>query len=90
MRVAATDRADHVLVSIADQGIGMSKDQLRRIFDKFYRADTSNSAIEGVGLGMNIVQEIIRAHGGEIRVESCLGQGAIVYFTLPTEPLTAE
>lgn len=90
VRVAATDRADHILVSVADQGIGMSGDQLRRIFDKFYRADTSNSAVEGVGLGMNIVQEIIKAHGGEIRVESSLGEGATVHFTLPTEPMPAE
>jgi PAS domain S-box-containing protein len=70
-------------VSIADQGIGMNEDQRLRIFDKFYRADTSNSAIEGVGLGMNIVQEIIKAHGGRIWVESCVGKGTVVHFTLP-------
>ncbi len=72
-------------VSIADQGIGMREDQRQRIFDKFYRADTSNSAIEGVGLGMNIVQEIIKAHGGKIWVESCFSEGTIVHFTLPVE-----
>ncbi|MCD4689184.1 MAG: PAS domain S-box protein [Desulfuromonadaceae bacterium] len=71
-------------VSVADQGIGMSEDQILRIFDKFYRADTSNSAIEGVGLGMNIVQEIIKAHGGRIWVESCVGKGTVVHFALPT------
>ena len=70
-------------VSIADQGIGMNEDQRLRIFDKFYRADTSNSAIEGVGLGMNIVQEIIKAHGGRIWVDSCVGKGTVVHFTLP-------
>lgn len=72
-------------VSIADQGIGMREDQRQRVFDKFYRADTSNSAIEGVGLGMNIVQEIIRAHGGRVWVESCIGEGTVVHFTLPVE-----
>ncbi|APG27632.1 hypothetical protein A7E78_07140 [Syntrophotalea acetylenivorans] len=72
-------------VSVADEGIGMREDQRQRIFDKFYRADTSNSAIEGVGLGMNIVQEIIKAHGGRIWVESCFGEGTIVHFTLPVE-----
>lgn len=70
-------------VSVADQGIGMREDQRQRVFDKFYRADTSNSAIEGVGLGMNIVQEIIKAHGGKIWVESCFGEGTIVHFILP-------
>lgn len=72
-------------MSIADQGIGMSDDQVERMFDKFYRADTSNSAIEGVGLGMNIVQEIIKAHGGRIWVESALGEGTVVHFTLPAD-----
>lgn len=72
-------------VSIADQGIGMREDQRQRIFDKFYRADTSNSAVEGVGLGMNIVQEIIKAHGGRIWVDSCFGKGTIVHFTLPVQ-----
>lgn len=83
VRVTGQRRDSGFQVSIADQGIGMSEDQLQRIFDKFYRADTSNSAIEGVGLGMNIVQEIIKAHGGRIWVESCFGEGTVVHFTLP-------
>jgi PAS domain S-box-containing protein len=84
VRVTGQRHASDLQVSIADQGIGMSEDQRLRIFDKFYRADTSNSAIEGVGLGMNIVQEIITAHGGRIWVESCAGEGTVVHFTLPT------
>ena len=83
VRVTGQRHASDLQVSIADQGIGMSEDHLLRIFDKFYRADTSNSAIEGVGLGMNIVQEIITAHGGRIWVESCAGEGTVVHFTLP-------
>ncbi len=84
VRVTGQRHDSDLQVSIADQGIGMSEDQRLRIFDKFYRADTSNSAIEGVGLGMNIVQEIIKAHGGRIWVESCYGEGTVVHFTLPT------
>lgn len=83
VRITGQRQASDFQVSIADQGIGMSEDQRLRIFDKFYRADTSNSAIEGVGLGMNIVQEIIKAHGGRIWVESRVGEGTVVHFTLP-------
>ncbi len=84
VRISGLRQENAFQVSIADQGIGMSDDQLQRIFDKFYRADNSNSAIEGVGLGMNIVQEIIKAHGGRIWVESRLGEGTVVHFSLPT------
>lgn len=84
VRISGQRQEDAFQVSIADQGIGMSNDQLQRIFDKFYRADNSNSAIEGVGLGMNIVQEIIKAHGGSIWLESRLGEGTVVHFSLPT------
>ncbi len=85
VRVTGQRHDNSFKVSIEDQGIGMREDQRQRVFDKFYRADTSNSAIEGVGLGMNIVQEIITAHGGRIWVESCLGEGTVVHFVLPLE-----
>jgi len=68
---------------IEDQGIGMNAEQLSRIFDKFYRADASNTSISGLGLGMSIVKQIIEAHGGSIRVESTEGRGTTVIFTLP-------
>ncbi|BCR03828.1 hypothetical protein DESUT3_08970 [Desulfuromonas versatilis] len=68
---------------VSDQGMGMSPDQVARVFDKFYRADASNTAIGGVGLGMSIVRYIVEAHGGKIWVESELGRGTAVFFTLP-------
>ena len=70
-------------IRVEDQGIGMNPEQLNRIFDKFYRADASNTAIKGLGLGMSIVRQVIAAHGGTIRVESTEGQGTTVIFTLP-------
>ena len=70
-------------VCVKDQGIGMSEEQLERIFDKFYRADNSNTAVSGLGLGMNIVKQIIEGHGGTIRVESRVGRGTTVIFDLP-------
>jgi signal transduction histidine kinase len=72
-------------VTVADQGIGMKPEQVAHIFDKFYRADASATAVGGLGLGMNIVHNIIEAHGGRIWVESESGRGTRVHFTLKLE-----
>ena len=61
----------------------MSNEQKDRVFDKFYRADTSDTAVAGLGLGMSIVKQIIADHGGTISIESKLGEGTSVCFTLP-------
>lgn len=72
-----------VQVCVRDQGLGMSKQQVERIFDKFYRADASNTGVGGLGLGMSIVRSLVVAHGGQIWVESTLGNGTSVYLNLP-------
>ncbi len=72
-------------VSVEDQGIGMSPEQLEKIFDKFFRVDASNSAAGGLGLGMTIAKTIVEAHGGQIMAESRLGQGTKMAFTLVEE-----
>lgn len=71
-------------IHIKDQGIGMSQEQLQRIFERFYRADSSGS-IPGTGLGMSIVKEIIGLHGGEIDIESKVGEGTTVSIWLPLQ-----
>lgn len=68
---------------VSDEGIGMTPDQVARVFDKFFRADTSHAAAGGVGLGMSIVKYIVEAHGGTIAVQSEPGRGTSVSFTLP-------
>ena len=70
-------------VTITDHGIGMTKEQLPRVFEKFYRCNQSNTAVGGTGLGMTIVKSIIEAHDGQIWLESELGQGTSVHFILP-------
>ena len=70
-------------ISIHDEGIGMTAEQVSRIFDKFYRADASTTAVQGVGLGMTIVKELIESHGSEISVQSVPGRGTTISFTLP-------
>lgn len=71
---------DHtVCMSIADEGIGMSKDVQMKIFDPFY----STKGVEGSGLGMSVVYGIIGKHGGKIDIESQIGKGAIFIIRLP-------
>jgi signal transduction histidine kinase len=72
-----------VTVSITDNGKGMTKEQLKRIFDEFYRADTFVKLKESVGLGLSICKRIVEKHGGEIWAESPgLDKGSTFYFTL--------
>ncbi|MDR3045651.1 MAG: PAS domain S-box protein [Desulfovibrio sp.] len=71
-------------ISVRDNGMGMSPEQLSRVFEKFYRGDASNTGIPGTGLGMSIVKYLIEAHGGEVVVESAKDVGTTVRFTLPT------
>lgn len=76
---------DNYQVSVRDEGLGMTPDQVEQIFNRFYRADTSNTAIEGTGLGMSIVKYIVEAHSGKVYVESEIGKGTKVTFSLPLE-----
>jgi two-component system OmpR family sensor kinase len=73
---------DGVRIAVADQGPGLSKEDQARIFERFYRADSSRVRIdgEGSGLGLSIVDAVMKAHGGEVTVASELGKGAT--FTL--------
>jgi len=84
IRVTGEILEDCYRVSVEDRGIGMTPEQVEKIFDKFYRADFSDAAVEGTGLGMSIVKYIVEAHGGKVWVESELGgKGTTVRFTLP-------
>lgn len=78
--------SDTVTVSVTDQGIGMTPQQVENIFERFYRAEFVNVATSGLGLGMSIVKQVIVDHGGEIAVASRLGEGTTVSFTLPIKP----
>jgi signal transduction histidine kinase len=69
-------------IRIIDSGIGMTPKQLARVFERFYRADTSGK-ITGTGLGMSIVQEIVLLHGGQITLESTYGRGTAVTLWFP-------
>lgn len=77
----STDRRS-VKISIVDNGIGMSKDVLKRIYEKFYQADSSRNEI-GNGLGLTLAKRIVDLHGGTISVSSEIGKGTAFTVTLP-------
>jgi PAS domain S-box-containing protein len=85
IRIAGEIAGESYRFSVVDRGIGMTPEQVARVFDKFYRADASDTAIGGLGLGMSIVRNIVEAHGGNIWVESEPGRGTTVQFLIPLD-----
>ncbi len=77
-----------VIISIEDQGIGISEEDLKYVFERFYRADKSRTrATGGTGIGLTIVKSIVSSHGGEVKLESKLGEGSKFTVILPKEDM---
>ena len=71
-----------VRIFVRDTGVGISRDDLPRVFERFYKADKARSG-EGTGLGLALVKHIVLSHGGDVSVESEEGRGSTFSFTLP-------
>lgn len=74
-----------VRIYVTDEGIGIAKENIVKIFERFERAGMSASEVSGLGLGLFITAQIVKAHGGEIRVESELGKGSTFIVELPLD-----
>ncbi len=82
--VSATDVGDEIHVTVKDTGLGIPKEDLDRVFERFYRVDKNRSAeMAGTGLGLSIVKHIIQGHGGSVWVRSELEEGSSFTFSLP-------
>jgi signal transduction histidine kinase len=82
--INAEKKDDNIAISIQDTGIGMTKDQIIRAFDEFYKVDSSRHDFMSTGLGLSICKKIIEKHKGRIWIESPgINKGTIVFFTLP-------
>lgn len=80
--ISVTRDSGDVTVRVRDTGIGIAEEERGRLFERFYKSDKARRS-EGTGLGLAIAKHIIQLHGGEIGVESALGEGATFWFTLP-------
>ena len=84
IRIKTRSVREGVYITVADQGVGMSKEALQRIFERFYRVSTGNvHNVKGFGLGLSYVKTILQMHRGSIRVESQLGKGSSFEVFLP-------
>ncbi|MDX9708429.1 MAG: ATP-binding protein [Trichloromonas sp.] len=83
IRIAGRPEAGFYHFEVVDQGTGMNDEERCRAFDRFFRADASNTALGGIGLGMSLVKAIVEAHGGRVSLESQPGLGTRVAFSLP-------
>ena len=84
VRLTARRDGEHTRIEVSDDGPGIPSAQLDRVFERFYRVDTARSReAGGTGLGLSIVKHLVAAHGGQVGIESELGRGTKVWFTIP-------
>jgi len=83
-RVCVSTEGDErrAVLSVSDTGTGISEEDLPHIFERFYRGDRSRSQ-QGTGLGLSLVQAVVRAHDGDVRIDSAVGKGTVVRVVLP-------
>ena len=90
IKLSAEAAGDQVLVKVADNGLGLTPDDAKRIFQRFYRVkDEHTRHIVGTGLGLDIVKRVVEKHGGTISVDSAPGQGSTFTVALPTAAAAA-
>lgn len=82
VRIALEKQMDHAVICVADDGVGMSKEALEHVFERFWRGDSARTT-QGTGIGLAIVRAAARAHGGDAAAESAPGEGSSFVIALP-------
>jgi len=91
VRITVRTDGNDILIEVMDNGYGIAPEDVKRIFDKFYRVPRAESADEpGTGLGLTLVREIMESHGGQVRVQSELGRGSTFTLRLPIGPIETK
>lgn len=86
VRLGLERKGERAIFSVSDSGVGIRREQMAQIFNRFYRAELAGTGrIEGLGIGLSLVQEIVKLHGGDIAVTSTPGQGTT--FTVELEAM---
>jgi two-component system phosphate regulon sensor histidine kinase PhoR len=85
IRLIARERENEIVLNVSDNGVGISKEDLPRVFERFYRVDKARSpeSIRGTGLGLAIVKHIAQLHGGRVEAESEIDKGTTIRVVLP-------
>jgi signal transduction histidine kinase len=82
IRVTAESQYTQVMISVSDQGAGISPEALPHVFDRFFRGEAS-STVDGYGLGLSIAKALVEGQGGRIAIESQVGVGSTVRVSIP-------
>lgn len=86
LKISSQNAPGKLVLRFEDNGIGMSKETQKRVFEKFYRAHTGNlHNVKGFGLGLNYVKSVTQSHSGTIKVESTLGKGSTFILEFPLD-----
>jgi two-component system, OmpR family, phosphate regulon sensor histidine kinase PhoR len=84
VKITTQSNGKAIIIKVEDNGIGMNKETVKRVFERFYRAHTGNlHNVKGFGLGLSYVKTIVEAQGGDIKVDSILGKGSTFTIELP-------
>lgn len=96
VKISLSECGEQCAITVEDQGPGIAEQHLEHLFERFYRVPETSLATHGTGLGLYICQQIIQAHGGEIKVSSQVSKGTVFTIYLPCKggnqktPLTGE